>query len=109
MKQYAKPYLLKSVPGHYKTQKMCERAIERGSWMVEYVFDRYKTHKICETAIERMLYALEYVKKPGKCVPRLYVGKAIPNEMYFWSLQDPRDAKRDNAYPPAQAFFSWLL
>lgn len=51
--------------------------------MAEYVFDRYKTHKICETAIERMLYALEYVKKPGKCVPRLYVGKAIPNEMYF--------------------------
>ena len=53
--------LLEFVPGQYKTQKMCERAVEDDPGTIEFVTDHLKTKKMCERAVEDDPYNLEYV------------------------------------------------
>ena len=37
--------MLRLVPNHLKTKKMCEHAVKKLSFIIRYVPDQYKTHK----------------------------------------------------------------
>ena len=45
----------------FKTQEMCERAIEDGSYTLKFVPYHLKTREMCERTIEDNLYTLEFV------------------------------------------------
>ena len=53
--------VLRCVPDHLKTKKMCEKAVEAGPWLLYHVPDCFKTEKMCERAVAKSLWALEYV------------------------------------------------
>ena len=40
------PEILRSVPDHLKTKKMCKHAVRKLSFLTRYVPDRYKTHQM---------------------------------------------------------------
>ena len=43
---------VKSVRDHFKTQGICDRAVENGPYNLEYVPDHLKTQKMCERAVD---------------------------------------------------------
>ena len=43
--------MLRLVPDHLNTKKMCKNAVEKLPFIIRYVRGRYKTHEICEKAI----------------------------------------------------------
>ena len=36
-----------------RTQGMCERIVEKGSWSLVCVLDQYKTQEMCDKAVEK--------------------------------------------------------
>ena len=46
------PYALWRVPNHFKTQEMCEKAIEEDPWALRFIPDHFKTKNICEKSVE---------------------------------------------------------
>ena len=56
-----KQYQLADFPHHFKTQEMCERAVENEPEMLEYVPDCFKTEEICKEAVHREPYALGHI------------------------------------------------
>ena len=46
------PFSLPYVPVHFKTQELCERAVEEGLYMLMFVPDHFKTKRICERAVK---------------------------------------------------------
>ena len=66
------PEMLKFVPDHLKTKKLCKHAVKKLSYLLRYVPDKYKTQQMCDKAI---------VKNAGtlKCVPNFYKNKAVEN------------------------------
>ena len=57
-----KPYLLRYVPDHFKTEEMCKKAVEQASWQLENVPDQFKTQKMCEKAVEDEPHSLIFVR-----------------------------------------------
>ena len=55
------PCSLASVPDHFKTQEMCNKAVEAVSWLLYYVHDCIKTQGMCNDAIQKRPRLLEYV------------------------------------------------
>ena len=55
------PYRLEDISDHFKTQGMCEKAVEKVSRMLEYVPDHLKTQTMCEKAVEDEPDNLEFV------------------------------------------------
>ena len=55
------PYALLYVPDHFKTRKMCDKAVEIDPFILWYVLDHFKTKKICEKCVEKYPWALEYI------------------------------------------------
>ena len=41
------PEMLKFVPDHFKTKKICKSAVKKLLFIIRYVLDRYKTQQIC--------------------------------------------------------------
>ena len=56
-----RPWMLEYVPDQYKTQKMCNKAVQSEPWMLEHVPDQYKTQKMCNEAVKSDPWMLEYV------------------------------------------------
>ena len=55
------PETLEYVPNHFKTQTMCERAVENEPYSLKFVPDHFKAQEICDKAVEEDLYSLQYV------------------------------------------------
>ena len=55
------PEALKFVPDHFKTKKMCERALRMDPCNLEFVPDYFKTQKIYDKAVKGDLYSLLFV------------------------------------------------
>ena len=60
--------MLRHVPGHLKTKKMCEGAIEEEPWglcielhSLAYVLDQYKTQEMCNKAVRINPWSLRHV------------------------------------------------
>ena len=45
------PEILKFVPDHLKTKKMCKHAVKKLLYLLIYVPERYKTQQICDKVI----------------------------------------------------------
>ena len=45
------PEMLKFIPGHLKTKKMCKHAVKKLPYLLRYVPDQYKTQQMCDKAI----------------------------------------------------------
>ena len=45
------PKMLKFVPDHLKTKKMCKCAVKKLSFLIRYGPDQYKTQQICDKTI----------------------------------------------------------
>ena len=43
--------MLKFVPDHIKTRKMCKHAVQKLPILIRYVPDQYKTQRMCDKAI----------------------------------------------------------
>ena len=53
--------ILKFVPDHFKTKKMCKHAAKKLPNLLRYVPDRYKTQQMCEKAILENSGTLKFV------------------------------------------------
>ena len=45
------PKMLKFVPDHLKTKKICKHAVKKLSFLIRYGPDQYKTQQICDKTI----------------------------------------------------------
>ena len=45
------PEILKFVPDHLETKKMCKHAVKKLPYLLRHVPDQYKTLQICDKAI----------------------------------------------------------
>ena len=45
------PEMLKFVPDHLKTKRMCKHAVKKLPYLLRYVPDQYKTQIMCDKAI----------------------------------------------------------
>ena len=57
------PELLKFVPGHLKTKKMCNHAVKKLPYQLRYLVDQCKVQQMCDKAILENSETLKYV--PG--------------------------------------------
>ena len=58
------PWKLPGVPDQYKTQKMCDNAVEAvlfGPCSLANIPDRFKTEEVCTKAVEAAAWLLEHV------------------------------------------------
>ena len=55
------PWALSYVPDKFVTQKMCNEAVEKSPWVLEHVPDQYKTQEMCNEAMEKNPWVLELV------------------------------------------------
>ena len=55
------PGALKSVPGYFKTQEMCIKALKVDPWQLKFVSDYLKTQKMCDKTVKDDFYSLEFV------------------------------------------------
>ena len=49
------------VPDHFKTQELCEIAVEVDPWQLNDVPDYLKTQKMCDDVVQRDSYSLQFV------------------------------------------------
>ena len=50
-----------SGPDRYKTQEMCDRVVSKDAFMLIYCTDRYKTQKMCDEVVYDCLAALKFI------------------------------------------------
>ena len=62
------PEMLKFVPGHLKTKKLCKHTVKKLLYLLKYVLDQCKTQQICDKAINRF-----------DCLHLIFVFDSIPN------------------------------
>ena len=43
--------IVKFVPDHLKTKKICEHAVKKIPFVIQHVLDRYKSQQMCSKAI----------------------------------------------------------
>ena len=59
--QYVKDLLNISYVHQYKTQEMCNEAVENSPEVLRFVPDQFVTQKMCNEAVQRIPWALSYV------------------------------------------------
>ena len=77
------PYILQHVPNHFKTQSICERAVENVSCMLSHALDYFKTPEMCNKAVEADPCAFQYV--PEDLITRKMCNKAVGD--CSWQLE----------------------
>ena len=55
------PYVVRFVSGQYKTQAMCEKAVEKNPWALKIIPDHLKTKKMCYEAFQEDTSFLMYI------------------------------------------------
>ena len=71
---------MRYVPDYFRTQEMCERAVEKGSWSLVHVSDQYKTQEMCNKAVKKYPWLLEYVPNNFK-KPKMKAVKKNPHRL----------------------------
>ena len=69
------PLMLGHIPNRFKTQSMCEMAVEKVSRVLRYVPDHFKTKRMRSKAVEVDPWSLEYV--PEDLITREMCNKAV--------------------------------
>ena len=46
------PEMMKFVPDHLKTKKMCKHTAKKLPYLIRYVPDQYKTQQMCDKAMK---------------------------------------------------------
>ena len=54
------PNAFHHIADHFKTQEMCEKAIEEDPWQLKDVLDCFKTQKMCNKAVRYYLFSLQF-------------------------------------------------
>ena len=54
------PRFLKLIPDDLKPQEMCNKAVEKVSWLLHYVSVCFRTEEMCESAVEKCLHPLRF-------------------------------------------------
>ena len=71
------PEILKFVPDHLKTKKLCRHAVKKLPYLLRYVPDQYRTQKMCDKAILENRGALKsvlyYYQEMCNCVIKLLI------------------------------------
>ena len=70
--------MLKFVPDHLKTKRMCKQAVKKLPFLIRYVLDQYKT-QLCDKAILENGGTL-------KSVPDYYKGQEMCNKQLIITL-----------------------
>ena len=81
------PETLEYVPNHLKTEEMCKEAMRNNPYMLRYVADHFKTQGMCERAFEKYPYELG-------CVLDHFKTKRMCNEAVHrgpWNLRHVTD------------------
>ena len=52
------PRWIREIPGHLKTQEMCDEAVHIESYSLEVVLDRFKTEEMCNEEVRREPFTL---------------------------------------------------
>ena len=55
------PEALEFVPDHLKTKKMCEGAVEVSPWQLKYVPDHFKMEKMCDKVVWEDPFPVQFV------------------------------------------------
>ena len=55
------PCWIRGIPGHLKTQEICNEAVRLRPYSLHYIPDQYKTQEMCNEAVSREPYILDYV------------------------------------------------
>ena len=71
------PFLLKYIPDKYKTEDMCNNAVNSKPWVLQYVPDQFKTQDMCDSAVDnepRTVSTMYQINtKLKKCVKRQFL------------------------------------
>ena len=68
--------MLKFVPDHLNTKRMCKNTVEKFSFVIRYVPYRYKTQEMCDIVVLENGGMLKFVTdycKNQKCVIKLFI------------------------------------
>ena len=69
--------MLKFLPDHLKTKKMCKHALKKLPFLIKYISDQYKTEQMCDKAILEnggtLLESVPDCYKINRCVIKLSV------------------------------------
>ena len=71
------------ISGNFKTQDMCEKAVEKFPYQLENVPDHFKTQSMCEKAIEKASWLLIYVPDLR---PKQYVKRPLKKTQISWKM-----------------------
>ena len=83
------PYLLRYVPDQCETQQMCDKAILENGGTLKSVPDCYKNQEICNKAVDNYPRALEFVPecyKTQKCVIKLSILILLQKDLFLNAL-----------------------
>ena len=75
------PWELEFVLDRLKTQEMCNKAVARSSYMLGGVADHFKTQEICEKAVEKDPYMLGHM--PDWFLTQQQVGPWYDDDEFF--------------------------
>ena len=53
--------MVKEIPGHLKTQEMCNEAVHMEPYSLEFVPEHFKTQDMCDKAVRMEPCSLEFV------------------------------------------------
>ena len=75
--------MLRFVPDHVKTKKMCENAVKQLPFLM-YIPDRYQAQEICHKVISEKGETLNFL--PDCCKNQKMCDKAVDNYTLHWIL-----------------------
>ena len=55
------PNALHHIPDRFKTQEMCNKAVEKDPWQLKDVPNHFKTEEMCNKAVRHYLFFLQFV------------------------------------------------
>ena len=56
------PHVIEFVPECYKTQNMCDKAVNTYPSTIEFVPECYKTQKTCDKAVNKCLFLFDSIR-----------------------------------------------
>ena len=68
----------KEILDQFVTQEMCNEAVQRNPWMLEFVPDQYKTQEMCNEVVQNDPWVLKHV--PDQFVTQEMCNEAVKSE-----------------------------
>ena len=80
------PCWIREIPGHLKTQDMCNDAVHIEPGSLEFVPDHFKTEEPCNEEVHRESYALDYIPDHFK-IRRCAMRQRATTQLYVFLFQ----------------------